>query len=193
MNVLITPIVNAPIDDEPTPLPTVGELVRYIARALDIKNTNKKLDTFAQDIDFNWLKEGEVVDGGIFEPLNHHVDFAFSEWFIPHIKKILVSYKSLVLTAKVDALKREDALRLLINEYFITQTFEILKDAEEKFDFPYMQCRTNPHEKAFSLVLKSFSQEEDFIQTLGREYADDFSKTLNGSDRRTNKREQFND
>lgn len=193
MNVLITPTAKVPIDNEATPFPTVGELVRYIARAFDIKNTNKKLDTFAQDVDFNWLNEGEVIDEGIFEPLKQHVGAPFSEWLIPHIKKILVTYKNLVLAANVDALKREDVMPILINELFVTQVSAILKSAEERFNFPCTQLLTTENRTTFSLVLKSLSEDQDLIQTLGRVYADDFSKTLNGSDRRTNKHEQFND
>ncbi|NOT14251.1 MAG: ankyrin repeat domain-containing protein [Methylotenera sp.] len=193
MSVQITPIVNASIDNEPTPLPTVGELVRYIARALDIKYTNKKLDAFAQDVDFNWLKEGEVIDDGIFEKLKIYVDVPFAEWFMPHVKKLLENFKNLILKTNVDVLKRDVVLQLLINEYFVAKIIVILKDAEDKFDFPYMQFLVNQNKTAFSVVIKSFSQEQDFVKIVGHAYADDFSHSLGGSYSRMNRLEQFRD
>ena len=193
MSALKTPIVNTTVDNEPTPFPTIGELVRFIARAFDIKNTNKKLDTFAQDFNFNWLTENELVDDGIREPLNNNIGEVFADWVIARIRKLLQSYKNLMLATNADVLKREETLQLLINEFFITEVFSMLEDAEIRFDFPYKQCFVDKDKSVFSIVLKSFSQEQDFLQKVEHTYANNFAPDSNGTDRRINKLEQFRD
>jgi ankyrin repeat protein len=160
---------------------------------LILKNSNKKLDTFAQDFNFNWLTENEVVNDGIRTPLKSHIDEVFADWLIGHTRVFLQSYKDLMLNTNADVLKREDTLQLLINEFFVPEVFSMLKDAEEKFDFPYTQCLVNKDKTNFSLVLQSFSQEQDYLQKIEHSYANNFAPDRNGSDRRVIRLEQFRD
>lgn len=193
MTKLKTPISSVMTDDQLTPFPAIGELIRFIARAFDVKNTNKKLDNFAQDFNFNWFTENEIVEEGIYEPIKKFVDKDFADWLIDHIEGFVQNYKELVLTTNIDVLIREDSLQLLINDFFATKVFLLLSDVERMFDFPYSQWLANSDSTFISIVLKSFSQEQNFIEKLEDAYATDFKLGRNGADSRTNRLEQFRD
>jgi ankyrin repeat protein len=193
MSELKTPISSVMTDDQLRPFPAIGELIRFIARAFDVKNTNKKLDNFAQDFNFNWFTENEIVEDGIYQPIKKFVDKDFSDWLIGHIGDFVENYKQLVLTTNIDVLKREDSLQLLINDFIAAKVLSMLSDAERKFDFPYALCIANKDKTFHSVVLRSFSQEQDFIEKLEDAYASDFKPDSSGADSRTSRLEQFRD
>lgn len=193
MSELITPIINAQVDNEPTPLPTIGELIRFIARAFDIKNSNKTLDTFAQDFNFNWLTENETLENGIWEPLKNNIDQVFADWLIVHLRRFVQNYKDLMLTTNVDLLNRGDTLQPLIYQFVLPEVSSILEDAEKMFDFPYKQSFVDKDKTIISIVLKSFSQDRDFLEKIERSYADNFTPDSNGANHRINRLEQFRD
>lgn len=188
-----TPITNVETDNQLTPFPTIGDLIRFIARAFDVKNSNKKLDKFAQDYNFNWFTETELVKESIYEPLTRLVDKDFSDWLITHVESFVHNYKELVLTTNVDVLTREDTLELLINDFFAAEVLSMVKDAEKKFDFTAINCLVSKDQTFISVVIRSFSQEQDFIEKIENAYASDFKKDPEGADRRTNRLEQFRD
>lgn len=193
MSELKTPISSVMTDYQLTPFPAIGELIRFIARAFDVKNTNKKLDNFAQDFNFNWFAENEIVEDGIYEPIKKFVDKDFADWLIGHIGDLVQNYKQLVLTTNIDVLRREDILQPLINDFFAANLFSMLRDAERKFDFPFSQCLANSDNTYILIALKSFSHEQSFLEKIENAYASDFKPDPSGADRRTNRLEQFRD
>ncbi|MDP3270079.1 MAG: ankyrin repeat domain-containing protein [Legionella sp.] len=193
MSELKTPISSVMTDYQLTPFPAIGELIRFIARAFDVKNTNKKLDNFAQDFNFNWFTENEIVEDGIYEPIKKFVDKDFADWLIGHIGDLVQNYKQLVLTTNIDVLRREDILQPLINDFFAAEVLSIMRDAEREFDFPYAQSLANNDKTFIALALRSFSQEQDFLEKIESAYASDFKPDCSGADRRTNRLEQFRD
>lgn len=148
------------IADTP-PFPRLGEIYRVLALALDTKNNAKTkdhlyrdIDKLARDGDYDWSLLPTLCRELISEPLKHYTDADFAalvEQFVSHVH---ASYIQLITTISLDSLSREEALPLLVENYFSAHACGLLLGIQKEFGGPDLLVLLDAETNPLSVVLE---------------------------------------
>jgi hypothetical protein len=115
------------------PYPRIGEALRFLAGALDVKRRNRAVDRLAREGDFDWEQLPQLIDELIREPLARQIDPAFSELVGQWLAFFQGEYIRVLRTISLDALSREDALPLLQRHLFSAWVANLLVLMKHRF------------------------------------------------------------
>ena len=118
------------------PYPRLGEIYRTLAKALDTKASNRAIDRLAQDGDFDWSLLPTLREELVTTPLQRYTDDEFAALVDDFIGHVHGSYLRLVTTVPLDSLSRQEALPLLVINYFSLHGAGLLFHARKAFGGP---------------------------------------------------------
>ena len=138
------------------PYPRLGEVYRTFARAFDTKNKNRDVDRLAREGEFDWSLLPELGESLIVTPLRKYTDPEFADVIAQFISHIHREYLAIVLTIPLDSLSREEALPLLIENFFAVQGVALIYYLTQAFGGPDLIEFLDPGCHPITLVLKCF-------------------------------------
>lgn len=126
--------------DKP-PYPTIGECLRFIVGAFDLRGhgdetVRKRLDRLANEGDYDWTLFPQILDQMIWRPLRKCTDEEFANFIATKLIYIRDSYTSLLGTISLDALTRDEALPALAEHYFIPLVSGLIQQSRREFGGP---------------------------------------------------------
>ena len=101
------------------PYPMLGECYRELAVALGTKNSNRELDRWAREGDFDWSLEGRLKNDLIVEPLAQKIGIEFAAFLSEVCDWTCQRHLALISHIALDAMTREEALPILLEHHFI--------------------------------------------------------------------------
>lgn len=113
---------------EPTPFPTVFEIIRFIAKHLGTKASNKKLDDLAKDVFADYRKIPEMIEKVISGPIEGYASPYFAELVSSQLNGLLDEYLVLVSKLSADGMERGQILHRLMRLWFVPKALEALKN-----------------------------------------------------------------
>ncbi|MBF0250390.1 MAG: ankyrin repeat domain-containing protein [Alphaproteobacteria bacterium] len=131
-------MVESDLQSKP-PYPTIGEICRLLAGALDTKSAepvvSKKLDRLAREGDFDWRLPPQVVEGLISKPLRDF-DPDFSDFVGRFISFLLGEHINLLSQVSLDAMSRQEASPLLVRALGARHAAGFLISLRDRFGGP---------------------------------------------------------
>jgi len=97
---------------EPSPFPSLAEVIRYLANAFDTKCANKKIDDIVRESITSPAQLNELIDETILLPLES-INERLAEVVRDLLNDFLDSYKSLVSSVNVHGLSRDEVMIVL--------------------------------------------------------------------------------
>lgn len=124
-----------------SPYPTIGECLRFVVRAFDLRGhgdaaARKLLDRLANEGDYDWTLFPEIMDQMIRQPLTKCTDDQFAEFAATRLGHIRDDYISVIGKISLDALSRDEALPALAKHYFIPMASGFLQRTKATFGGP---------------------------------------------------------
>lgn len=134
---------------ERPPYPTIGECLRFIVGAFDLRGhgdatASKRLDRLAKEGDYDWTLYPTLVDQLILQPLAKCTDDEFATFFTARIGQVRDNYISVIGNISLDAFSREEALPPLIEHYFIPMASGLLQRIKAEFGGPDLSLLLAP-------------------------------------------------
>ncbi|WP_404415047.1 ankyrin repeat domain-containing protein [Marinospirillum sp.] len=156
-----------------TPYPTFLELIRLVASALDLKNSNKKLDEKARSLHVNPFELREITNEVICQPIRKYYGDSLASYSALAVTDFYRKYHDLVASVSVDGLRRQEVYPYLGQGYFSMWLQYVIADICKVFSGPspsglldedsssigeVLICLENTEEN-WLLALKSMSKE----------------------------------
>jgi|GEM_PF-1927843 len=122
---------------EETPFPRLGEVVHFIVHAFGLVGRGdalrKRLERFAKESDFNLTEANEIIDEALLKPLRE-INEPFADEMAVWITKLLIDYKTIILTVRTDIATRAFVLSVLPSKYghFIPSAIIFLKTVQKQ-------------------------------------------------------------
>ena len=123
------------------PYPTVGECLRFVVNAFDLRvhgpeAARKRLDRLAKEGDYDWTLFPQLLDQMISLPLTKCTDEEFANFVAARVFYIRDSYIALLGTISLDALTRDEALPALTENFFLPMVSGFIHEAKSTFGGP---------------------------------------------------------
>lgn len=141
------------VDISKPPYPRLGEIYRAITLALDTKTKNRDIDRLAREGDYDWSLLPILSDELITKPLRKYIDQDFSSLIQEHINQLHSSYINLISTVPLDGLNRQEAISILIKNYFSFHTAGLLLNIKNKFGGPNLMELLDVNRHPIEVVL----------------------------------------
>lgn len=168
------------------PYPTFYESIRYIARMLDLKQSNKFLDDRAYDRIFEPRELRESLQKYIYQPISKYLGSDASRIISSGLNDSLKSYALLVASQSADGISRSDMMPLLQKCFIKDQIAKIITDIHNYFDGPSPVTLFSKDVLSVSTTLSWIEQNEtgwsQHISTLKKEQRDRISAWMRGDD-----------
>ncbi len=134
------------------PYPKLGECYRELAVALGTKNSNRELDRWAREGDFDWSLEDKLKHELIVGPLERKVGIEFAAFVSEVCDWTCQRHLALIRHLALDAMTREEALPLLLENHFIPGLAAFLINLRKGIDGPDMADLINPDQNPLNVV-----------------------------------------
>lgn len=127
--------------DNKSPYPTIGECLRFVVGAFDLRGhgdvvAQKRLDRLANEGDYDWTLFPEILDQMIRQPLAKCTDDEFAMFAATGLAYSRDHYVSLLGEISLDALSRDEALPALAEHYFIPTVSGFIRQSKAQFGGP---------------------------------------------------------
>lgn len=128
-------------EDKKSPYPTIGECLRFVVGAFDLRGhgdavARKRLDRLANEGDYNWALFPQILDQMIWQPLIKCADEEFASFTATRLAYIRDHYVSLLGNISLDALTRNEAMPALAGHYFIPIVSGFIQRSKAEFGGP---------------------------------------------------------
>jgi hypothetical protein len=161
------------------PYPRLGEIYRILALAIDTKSKHKDVDRLAREGDYDWSLLPTLSEVLILTPLRKHSDLKFVDLIAQCVNDFHKSYINLVSTVQLDSLSRENALPLLICNYFALHGLRFISGVKQELGGPDLLRLLDPEQRPIAVVLEWLDQNEQqplimtaFPETTGSDRSD---------------------
>jgi ankyrin repeat protein len=124
-----------------SPFPSVFELIREFAKALDLKGKNTKIDELVKDPFAHYGNIKICIEEVIFEPAKDYISEDFAQTLRALIRVLLESYVELVSTNTVISLNRDELNEILISHWLIPNLKSCLSDVDNEIFDPKVTAR----------------------------------------------------
>lgn len=104
---------------ERTPFPTVFEIIRFIAKHLDTKASNKKLDDLARDVIADYRKIPEMIQQVVGTHVGQRISPELARLMCEQITWLLDEYLTLVSMQSADGIRRDQIIECLVQSWFV--------------------------------------------------------------------------
>lgn len=169
------------------PYPMLGECYRELAVALGTKNSNRELDRWAREGDFDWSLEARLKNNLIVEPLAQKVGIEFSVFVSEVCDWTCQRHLALIREIALDAMTREEALPLLLEQHLLPGLAAFLINLRKGIDGPDLNTFIHPDQNPLDVV---FCWVESCLDIESSTIAKHFYPTSLGNDK--NGREALN-
>ncbi|AXW32898.1 hypothetical protein CJO88_05840 [Ralstonia solanacearum] len=140
------------------PYPRMGECIRALAGALDVKYSDRDVDRLAREGDFDWAKIDEVIQklllGGMARVLGADAETLIKPWLLD----LRDSYSRLVLGVPLDALDRSQSLPVLIEHFFVPSAANLLMSLHKRRGGPDLHRLLDEKRMPVAVVLDWLSE-----------------------------------
>jgi hypothetical protein len=135
--------------DNRSPYPTIGECLRFVVGAFDLRGhgdaaARKLLDRLANEGDYDWTLFPEILNQMIRQPLAKCTDEEFATFTATRLGHIRENYISVIGEISLDALSRDEALPALAQHYFIPMASGLLQRTRATFGGPDLNLLLAP-------------------------------------------------
>jgi hypothetical protein len=158
------------------PYPTIVEALRFLVRALDTKNSNKKLDDACRKIDSNYKLIDEFLSELICDPISRYCNIKTGEFFISQLKVFFNEYMQLVKEVPLDGIERNISLIFLAEKYFCHAIAELLIKINIKYSSPTAVCLLSDEQSSidalFIWAMNNYSWFPEFLSGCTKENKD---------------------
>lgn len=144
------------------PYPRMGEIYRTLALAFDTKARNRDVDRYARDGDVDWRLPGDLVDELFFKPLCAVLDAEYAGALCQSLICFYRDYISLVSSLGLDGLLREQALPVLIENFFVPHGASVLHGLAESFGGPELARLLDSDGTSIAAVFEWLSPEDTY-------------------------------
>ncbi|MEW6315815.1 MAG: ankyrin repeat domain-containing protein, partial [Pseudomonadota bacterium] len=119
-----------------TPYPRMGECIRALVGALDLKFSDRDVDRLAREGDFDWEKIDKVVQVLLLDGVTRIVGADAETLIKPWVLALRESYCSLVLGVPLDGLGRVQSLPVLVEDFFVPSAATLLRSIHKHRNGP---------------------------------------------------------
>lgn len=124
-----------------SPFPSVFELIREFAKALDMKGNNNKIDELVKDPSSHYLNIKISIGEVIFNPAKKYISEDAANTLQGLVLALLESYVELVRTNTVISLDRDELNEILISHWLIPNLKSCLSDIDDEIFDPRVTAR----------------------------------------------------
>ena len=124
-----------------SPFPTVFELIREFAKALDMKGDNNKIDEFVKDPFAHYRNIKICIEEVICKPAKTYISEDAAHTLQALVLALLESYVGLVRTNTVISLNRDELNEILISHWLIPNLKSCLSDIDDEIFNPKVTAR----------------------------------------------------
>ncbi|CAJ0893703.1 ankyrin repeat domain-containing protein [Ralstonia flatus] len=135
------------------PYPTIGECIRALAGALDVKHSDRHVDRLAREGDFDWAKIDEVIQKLLVDGMARVIGEDAQTLVKPWLLDVKERYCRLVLVVPLDALDRSHALPVLIEHFFVPNAGMLLMSLHQRRSGPDLRLLLNEKRMPVAVLL----------------------------------------
>lgn len=106
------------------PYPRLGEGYRLLAGAFDTKASNRDVDKWARDGDYDWSLLPRLRKELFTDPLEKSIDNAFAGLVTDFVEHVQKEFVRLLMHVPLDSLDRREALELLTEHFFVPMALQ---------------------------------------------------------------------
>ena len=167
--------------DNKSPYPTIGECLRFIVGAFDLRGhgdvaARKLLDRLASEGDYDWTLFPEILDQMIRQPLAKCTDDEFAMFVATRLGHLRDNYISVIGKISLDALSRDEALPALAEHYFIPMTSGFLQRTKATFGGPDLILLLAPSMTTADGKIDNFNPIEAVLQWFVHAHTREFGQ-----------------
>ncbi|MGE4518928.1 MAG: ankyrin repeat domain-containing protein [Desulfobacteraceae bacterium] len=169
-----------------SPFPNIGEIIRALSRALDIKQKNKRLDSYARCEIYDYSLKEELINEIIFEPLYKNISKNFAKFVKDELDNFLNLYLiEIVKKIPLSMLKREEVLPVLNCIIFSYNASNFISKFHNEFNGPAPTFLVSSNEKSsidatFQWFEKNIENWENFIKGMEKNHRDKINRWKKG-------------
>jgi len=169
-----------------TPYPTFLELIRLVASALDLKNSNKKLDDKARSKHVNPFELQEIIKEVLYDPLEKKFGEDLSDLSSFYVNEFYKRYHFYIATFSADGLTRDVVYPLLISGYLSSLLNKLVLNICKEFNGPNPALMLDNDSCSIEIILNWLDETEDnwleIIKSMSKENRDRVAEWRRGSD-----------
>lgn len=113
------------------PYPRLGECISAMAGALDIKKVDSDIGRLAREGDFDWEKLDDVIQTLLLDGTERYYGETAHTLVVAWVAEVKESYCHLLLDVPLDSVGRDDALPILIEDFFIPFAAQFFLKAQD--------------------------------------------------------------
>lgn len=172
---------------EPTPFPNVFEIIRFIAKHLDTKASNKQLDDLARDAFADYRKIPEMIQQVVGTPVGQRISPELARLICEQISWLLDEYLTLVSLKSADGIRRDQIIECLVQSWFVPNAIlAVNKILKPSLDLPPLfgllddeQCEIA---NALTWIEREFKESlwDGYLQGLPKEKRDEIAAWKRG-------------
>lgn len=144
------------------PYPRMGEIYRTLALSFDTKARNRDVDRYAREGDIDWRFPGSLVEELFFNPFCAVLDEEYAGALCHSLIGFYQDYISLVASLGLDGLLREQALPVLIENFFVPHGASVLHGLVESFGGPELARLLDSDGTSIAAVFEWLSPEDTY-------------------------------
>lgn len=134
------------------PYPMIGECYQMLSVALGTKNSNRDVDRWAREGDFNWTLVPTLQNELVKRPLAEKTDESFADYVVAQLEMTSDFYLQLVKKCASDAMARADVMPLLVEQLVVPTLAGFLVNLSQGIDGPSIVDFSNPDHEPFDKV-----------------------------------------
>lgn len=112
------------------PYPRLGECISAMAGALDIKKVGSDIGRLSREGDFDWEKLDAVIQILLLDGTERYYGATAHKLVVTWFAEVKASYCRLLLNVTLDSVGRDDALPILIEDFFTPYAAQFLLKAQ---------------------------------------------------------------
>ncbi|WCM94807.1 ankyrin repeat domain-containing protein [Acidovorax sp. NCPPB 2350] len=128
----------------PTPYPRFGECLRALANCLDTKNRDRGVDRLAREGDFDWERLDAAIGALLLDGTRRVIGPLADTLIAPWITEAREAYCRLLMEVPLDAVRREQALPVLAEQFFVPWVADLLLRAHAAVPGPRLPLLLGP-------------------------------------------------
>jgi hypothetical protein len=136
---------------------TIPEILRFISRALDTKNTNKTLDEACRHIDTNYRLINNLIDDLIEKPITKSSGAKAGKLLSAFTNRIIVKYMEVVREVSLDGISRDLSMSFLAKNYFCHALADLLDIISKQIGGPNPTCLLENDRQSTDVLFVWFS------------------------------------
>lgn len=167
------------------PYPNQGEIIRSLAVAMGTKGTNRKIDQYAREGDYDHLLKDRMLKDVIYEPLKNYINKDIASYVQESLDLFLVNYISLVKTIPMDGMSRSESLPVLNYHCFSSASAQMIFRYFDIFGGPQPTLLVASGDSclnvAFSWIENNLTTWKEFYQNIEKSHKDQIFRWRKGS------------